>query len=125
MLSVDATVLMAGGDLDGGERRVAEAFERGVATTDMPLVATVGVVAANAVARRGRAAEAAEMLGAAEVLRGAEDATNPDVADLVARLAEALGEDALAAARARGRALSREDALARLDPASRAAPVGP
>jgi predicted ATPase/DNA-binding SARP family transcriptional activator len=125
VLAVEATVRQAGGDLDGAEPRVAEAFERAVATSDMPLVATVGVVAADAAARRGRAAEAAEMVGAAEVLRGAEDATNPDVADLRVRLAEALGEDALAAALARGRALSREDALARLDPASRASPVGP
>jgi tetratricopeptide (TPR) repeat protein len=122
---VEAGVTMAGGDLDSAETVLAGAMEDAVLTTDMPLVAAVGVVAADLAARRGRAADAAEMLGAAAALRGAEDATNPDVADLLGRLTEALGEEALAAARARGRALSREDALARLDAASRPAPVGP
>jgi hypothetical protein len=63
---------------------------------------------------RRRSAEAAELLGAAAAVRGAEDATAPEVARLAARLCEELGTDAYAAARARGRALSREDALARL-----------
>jgi hypothetical protein len=51
-------------------------------------------------------------------VRGADDFTSPEV--------KRMRDDARAAAYSRGRALSREDALARLEAAvSRAAPVGP
>ena len=58
------------------------------------------------------------MLGAAARLRGSADRTSPDVAQLTARLRGELGDAAFAAAFAAGRALDRDAALARLDPAS-------
>jgi tetratricopeptide (TPR) repeat protein len=120
-----ARVELAVGDPAVAERWLAEAHGLARRTADMPIVAAVGVVAAAAAAHRGRAGDAAELLGGAAALRGADDATNPDVAELAARLRAELGEDAFAAAHARGRALHREDALALLAAASRPAPVGP
>lgn len=84
----------------------------------MPIVGVTGVAAAMVAVARGRADEAAELLGAAAAVRGADDFTSPEVARL--------RELARSAAYARGRALSREEALARLEAfASRAAAVGP
>jgi tetratricopeptide (TPR) repeat protein len=106
------------GALDDAELRLAAGHAAAVATTDMPIVASVAVAAAAVAAARGRPDEAAELLGAAAAIRGADDATSPEV--------RRLRDDARSAAYARGRALSRQDALARLDAAvSRAAPVGP
>jgi hypothetical protein len=69
-------------------------------------------------AARGDADEAAELLGAAAAVRGADDFTSPEVAR-VRDSARSAGYD-------RGRALARAEALARLEAAaSRAAPVGP
>jgi hypothetical protein len=83
----------------------------------MPIVAMAGVTAASLYHAHGRAAESAELLGAAARLRGAEDATHPEVAALTAALRRELGDAGLAEAFGRGRALGREGALARLDPA--------
>ena len=81
----------------------------------MPIVAMVGTVAARRSLRAGRRrARRRRQLGAAAVLRGAEDRSNPEVA----RLLDALDEPAYE----RGRALSRDAALARL--ASRPSSVG-
>jgi hypothetical protein len=83
----------------------------------MPIVAAVGVAAATVAAVRGRAEEASVLLGAAAALRGADDFTSPEVARL--------RDEAQSPAYERGRALSRLEALARLQAAaSRAAPVG-
>jgi alkylhydroperoxidase family enzyme len=65
----------------------------------------------------GALVDAAEILGAAARLRGSADRTNPDVVELTARLRDALGDDAFEAAFAAGRALDRDAAVARLDPA--------
>ncbi len=106
------------GDLDEAERRLAAAFPAAAGTSDMPVIAMVGVAAAAVAHARGRLDEAAELLGAAAAVRGADDFTAPEVVRL--------RDDARSAAYARGRALSREDALSRLGAAvSGAAPVGP
>jgi predicted ATPase/DNA-binding SARP family transcriptional activator len=106
------------GDFEAAERRVAASHAAAVGTSDMPVIAAAGVAAAALASARGCAAEAAELLGAAAAVRGGDDPTNPEITRL--------RDDAQAAAYARGRALSREDALARIDAAvSRAAPVGP
>lgn len=62
-------------------------------------------------AARGDLLAGATTLGAAEQLRGAPDAANPDVARVAARLRDDLGEEAFAAAFARGRALDRARAV--------------
>ena len=51
-------------------------------------------------------------------LRGTEDRANPQTVAVLDALHEALGEEATEAAVAAGRALDREAALARVDPAT-------
>jgi predicted ATPase/DNA-binding SARP family transcriptional activator len=106
----DGDLAAAGDALDG-------AFAAAVESRDMPIVALTGVAGAQLAARRGRPADAAEMLGAAAVVRGAEDAASLEIASLTAELRAALGEDAFRAAYARGRGAERDAALARLAPA--------
>jgi predicted ATPase/DNA-binding SARP family transcriptional activator len=116
--ALSALLAVEAGELDEAERRLAAAYPAALGTTDMPIVATAGVAAAALAAARGCPEEAAELLGAAAAVRGAEDFTSPEVARL--------RDDAHAAAYARGRALSREAALERLAAvASSPAPVGP
>jgi hypothetical protein len=88
-----------------------------VLTSDMPIVATVGVAVAMLATAIGRPGDAAEMLGASARLRGAEDVTAPDV--IAVRAAAAAGLGAAAAERHydRGRGLDRAAAIARIDPA--------
>jgi len=115
--ALSAIVAAEAGALDDAERHVAAAFPVALATSDMPIVAAVGVAAATVAAVRGRAEEASVLLGAAAALRGADDFTSPEVARL--------RDEVQSPAYDRGRALSREQALARLQAAaSRAAPVG-
>jgi predicted ATPase/DNA-binding SARP family transcriptional activator len=116
--ALSALLAAEAGEFDEAERRLAAAFPAARATTDMPIVALAGVAAASLAAARGCPDEAAELLGAAAAVRGADDVTSPEVA----RLRDA----ARARAYARGRGLSREAALERLAAASSsAAPVGP
>jgi len=116
--SLSAILAAQAGELDDAERYIATGLPLALATTDMPIVASVGVAAAHLAAARGRPDEAAELLGAAAAIRGADDFTSPEVA--------AVRDEARSAAYDRGRALSREEALKRLEAAaSRAAPVGP
>ena len=79
----------------------------------MPIVAMAGVVAATVLDRAGEVEAAATTLGAAAMLRGAEDLASPEIARLEAALRHPAYE--------RARALSQDDALAVL---SRPAVVG-
>ncbi|MDA3647527.1 AfsR family transcriptional regulator [Saccharopolyspora indica] len=91
------------GDLLAARAQLAEAFTTASATLDMPLVATVAVAVARL--RHHEGANAAEVLGAAEALRGAPDPTDPDTRSLRAALTDRAAYD-------RGRALGRAEALA-------------
>jgi tetratricopeptide (TPR) repeat protein len=123
---MQARLALSTGDLEAVDGWLAHGYEAALATQDMPVVAIVGVAAAAAAAAAGRQEEAAELLGAATEVRGAEDATNPEVAWVAAEARAALGEDRFAAAYARGRSLDRDAALDRMRPVgSGAAPVGP
>ncbi|HEX5926850.1 MAG TPA: BTAD domain-containing putative transcriptional regulator [Baekduia sp.] len=110
-------------ELDAGRpeearRLIAGAYPAAVGTDDLPVVALVGL-AVSALARHdGAPVDATEILGAAARLRGSADRTSPDVVVLTARLRDELGDAGFEAAFAAGRALDREAALARLDPAS-------
>jgi hypothetical protein len=64
----------------------------------------------------GDAEAAAEILGAAAVLRGGDDPAHPLILSLRARLREALGDEQLTSAYRRGRAMTREEAIARTAP---------
>jgi hypothetical protein len=123
MLGAMGALALAAGDEDAAHEHLAGAYGAAVESHDVPILAGVGVAVAAALAQAGRPAEAAEALGAAARLRGAEDATSLEVADLGAALRAELGEAAFAASYARGRGLTHEAALARLDPAPLRAPV--
>jgi ATP/maltotriose-dependent transcriptional regulator MalT len=114
------------GDLGAAAEALDGAYAAAREARDMPIVAMTGVAAARLAARRGRPADAAEMLGAAAVVRGAQDEANLEIARLSAELRAVLGDDAFEAAYARGLEAGRDAALARLMPAgSEAAAVRP
>jgi hypothetical protein len=116
-------VALEDGDAAAAERLLVDAYAAALGTTDMPIVAAVGVVVAQFAERQGHLADAAELLGAAAVVRGAEDVGDPEIAALMQRLRAALGDAELEAAYARGRETPRDAALARLQPASLDAPA--
>jgi predicted ATPase/DNA-binding SARP family transcriptional activator len=102
------------GDLARAESQLAEGLVAAEADAkDMPVIAHVGVGIANLSLSRDGAESATELLGAADAVRGIEATGDPDVQQLATRLRRELG-DGYAATRARGAALSRADALARL-----------
>jgi len=116
IMVMSAVFALRSGDVAGARRWLADAFPIALTTTDMPIVANVGVTGAKVEAVDGDPAIAARMLGAASVLRGAEDPTAVNIKRLMAELTEVLGADGFAAAYAAGRALTREEAIALLDP---------
>jgi hypothetical protein len=121
------------GDDAAGLDHLVEGYAAGVESQDMPILASVGVTVATALLAVRRPGEAAEVLGAAARLRGADDLTDVDVAWITAALQEELGGEGFAEAFARGRGLESAAAVERLDPAPslggsrrlRAAPVRP
>jgi predicted ATPase/DNA-binding SARP family transcriptional activator len=122
-LAAMAFVALQDGDAAAAERLLEDAYAAALGTTDMPIVAAVGVVVAHFAERQGQLPDAAEMLGAAAVVRGAEDVGDPEISALLQRLRAALGDAELEAAYARGRETPRDAALARLRPASLDAPA--
>ncbi|MGX6449015.1 ATP-binding protein, partial [Patulibacter sp. S7RM1-6] len=85
------------GDLDAAREHLRVAYPAALETEDQPIIARVGVAVAAVASGLGDAAAAAEILGAAARLRGAEDRTHPDIARLAARLRGTLGDAAYAA----------------------------
>jgi tetratricopeptide (TPR) repeat protein len=118
MLAMVAKQDLVDGAVDSAREHLAASRLAALGTRDMPIVASVGVGVADLAARLGRPRDAAEVLGAAAGIRGADDATNLDVRRVTAGLRETLGDAEFRRAYERGRALDREAALARLDPAS-------
>jgi hypothetical protein len=117
MLSIAGKQDLADGDPDGARERLRSAYEAALGTMDMPIVAAVGVAVADLAVCDGRALDAAQILGAAARLRGAADLTDLDIRRITAALRDALGAvfDEVYAA---GRALDRDAAIARLNPAA-------
>jgi predicted ATPase len=101
----------AEGRPDAARRHLRAAAELMTAMPDPPIAAIVALAAARLLAGRGAGEEAAELLGAAEALRGAPDASNPDVAAAVAEVRGRLDQASYQAAYARGRDLAVPDAL--------------
>jgi ATP/maltotriose-dependent transcriptional regulator MalT len=118
VFGMGARMVAEEGDLARARELLAEAFAATTTAQDLPIAGRVGEASAMLAARSGRPADAAEMMGASIRLRGTEDDTNPETAALLAELRDALGQEALAAGLAAGRALDREAAMARLDPAT-------
>ncbi len=117
-LVVAAKIDLAESELDRAANRLVDAYEVGLGTRDMPIVASVGVGIALLAAARERFVDAAEILGATAQLRGGDDRTAFDIRNLQSELTDRLEPGASVAAYARGRGLTRADALTRLDPAA-------
>jgi predicted ATPase/DNA-binding SARP family transcriptional activator len=111
--------------LERGEYDVAMlsgAYDAAVLTRDAPIAAVVGVVVAAALITAGRPEAAAEALGAAAAMRGADDRSALEVGRLTAQLIDVLGRSGFDTAYERGRGLDRAAALTRLDPAEALTP---
>ena len=113
--SAGAMVALGDGELALARERAAAARKTAVASADMPLVASVALVAAEVALALGDRARAAELLAAAAVVRGADDPTAMEVRSLRERLRLALGDETFAESQARGAELSRAAALELLD----------
>ncbi len=122
VLAIAAKQDLADGGIDSAREMLARAREMAIGTKDMPIVAAVGVAVADLALQTGYAEQAAEMLGAAARLRGSADATHLDVRRLTAALREQRGDAGFVADYERGRALDRDAAIARLDPATVSSP---
>jgi hypothetical protein len=115
-LAIAARHYLLDGDLGESGRYLERSYEKALGTRDMPIIATVGAISAVRAEVLGRPEDAAERLGAAARLRGSADHTQPDIAELSARLRDQLGYAPFEAAFETGRALGRDDAIARLAP---------
>ena len=114
-LAVAAKIDLVLGKVDDAREHLAGAYAHAVGTRDMPILATVGACVARLAAETGRPEDAALILGASAQLRGSDDATNPNIAPTIEGLVAELPD--FAETYAKGRALSRAEAIARLDPA--------
>jgi predicted ATPase/DNA-binding SARP family transcriptional activator len=117
VLLLSARLSFSDGDMPRALELGQEAYTCALATEDLPIMATVGVVLADVVAGVGRPAIAAEILGAAARLRGADDLTAVDIARQRAALQGELGIAEFARRYDHGKSLDRAAALQRLDPA--------
>jgi predicted ATPase/DNA-binding SARP family transcriptional activator len=115
-LAVAAKHHLLDGDLEQGDRSLARAYETALETRDMPIVAAAGCVTAMRAVLAGDPVDAAERLGAAARLRGTPDETQPDIAELTARLRGELGDDEFERIFEDGRSLQRDPAIDRLRP---------
>jgi hypothetical protein len=118
MESLGLLVALADGDVPLARERAALAYQAGVESTDMPLLATAGWALTDLALAIGQVERAARILGAAAAVRGAEDPGDPTVARLTARLRGALGDEGYASAYAAGKKLDRAEAIKCLDPAA-------
>jgi tetratricopeptide (TPR) repeat protein len=92
-----------------------ESYELAAETRDTPILAATGVALSIALHVMGQPEQSAEVLGASAQLRGADDWTQLDIARLSEKLGD-LEDGPYADAYARGRAMTREAAIARVDP---------
>jgi tetratricopeptide (TPR) repeat protein len=118
LVAAAGTVLdVEAGDLDAARRHVATAYAAGRSSRDMPIAAMVAVAQARLVLAEGDPARAAWLLGAAARLRGADDPTDPTVAQVAAGAQDVLGADGYRERWSVGREMSTAEALDRSDPA--------
>jgi tetratricopeptide (TPR) repeat protein len=118
LAAVSGTMIaLEDGDLPLAREHAARAYQAAIAAEDMPLLAAVAGGLAYLAHALGASERAAELLGACAPVRGGEDATELMVTKLGPRLRATLGAEAYARAYDRGKALSRAEAIALLDPA--------
>lgn len=116
MLAVTGIVCARSGRPAEALDDLRRAYPAAVATRDRPIIATVGVALATLALSTGRIEDAAEMLGAAAVLRGADDPTDVAVRWIRTEAVAALGSG-FAAVYDSGRRMAPTTAIARLAPA--------
>jgi hypothetical protein len=104
------------GDRDAAGRHIREGYLQAVRTNDLPILAVVGLAVAEVALDAGMPLVAAEVAGASARLRGADDAGSPFVRRVVGKGRRRVGDQAWDDAYGRGRAMSRAEAIARLDP---------
>jgi predicted ATPase/DNA-binding SARP family transcriptional activator len=110
-------IALADDDLPAARAQAARSYRAAVAAQDMPLLALSSGLVAELALALGQPERAAELLGARTVVRGIDDPADPAAVKLVPRLRDALGADRFERCRTAGRALSRAEAIERLDPA--------
>src|SRR6185295_14490117 len=106
-LSARAKLSLVRNDTTAAAADITAAADAAMEASDMPVLARVGVAAAELCLRLGSFGLAATTLGAAQQLRGAADPCNPDIVRLVRDLREELGDAAYDAAYTQGATLSR------------------
>ncbi len=104
------------GDVEQALAAVRTAYPVAITTEDQPVMAVVGEAVAEVAAQAGSMLVAVESIGAAGRLRGALEIGNPTVARVTARARKVLGDIEFDQALQRGLAMTREQALQRLDP---------
>ena len=112
-----ALIALADKDVPAARRQAVRSYRAAVAAQDMPLLTMASGVLAELAFALGYPERAAELLGARTVVRGIDDPTDPTAVKLAPLLRESLGEDGFDAAYQAGKALSRAEAIERLDPA--------
>ncbi|MFL6051429.1 MAG: BTAD domain-containing putative transcriptional regulator [Actinoallomurus sp.] len=108
----------AAGDAVEAEARFRQVLTIGLGHGDLRIMAFAAEALAGTVVRRGDGERAAVLLGAGAALRGLSLAGDPDVARVADRVRALIGEEAFTGARARGAAMSREEAVALLTAAA-------
>jgi predicted ATPase/DNA-binding SARP family transcriptional activator len=98
--------------VDAARAKVIEAYRLGTVAHDMPVLSRIAVVVACYADAVGDPATAARALGTAVALRGGEDLSDPDRADVTVSVQRQLGQQAFDTAFAAGRAHSRAEGLA-------------
>ena len=114
MLNLSAKISIADHDFAIAHNELAKTLDYAINTKNMPITAKIDMEIATLATAEGKYLDAAEQLGAAARLRGADDASEPDMARVTATLRAELGADGFAAAYAAGRALDPQAARARL-----------
>lgn len=112
VLASRAHLAVERGEPEAAVEELREAVDLAMAAKDMPVLARIAVAEAAWHAHCGKPSDAAKVLGAAEQLRGAPEARDPEVARLSALLRADVGDAAYDLAYASGVALDRADALA-------------
>jgi predicted ATPase/DNA-binding SARP family transcriptional activator len=113
-----ALIALADTDLPAAREQAVRSYQAAVTAQDTPVLTMASGVLAELAFALGHAERAAELLGARTVVRGADDPTDLAAVKLAPLLRESLGADRFAAAYRAGTALSRAEAVQRLDPAS-------
>jgi predicted ATPase/DNA-binding SARP family transcriptional activator len=114
--SASAWLRLEAGAAEEARALLTEGYPIAVGTDDLPVVGLVGLSVVSLAIHDDLPSDAAEILGATARLRGAVDATNPDIMRVTATLRASLGDEPFAAAFEAGRSMDRDAAVARVDP---------